>query len=63
MWYGLEIETEAFMLVFIARSDDAGYYIVNSYGTPVCGVWFSHYIDAEDYCIDKELTIGTFEED
>ena len=49
------------MLVFIARSDDAGYYLVDSHGTPVCGVWFSDYIDAEDYCVEYGLTIGAWE--
>lgn len=51
------------MTVYIARSDDAGYYLVDSDGTPVCGVWFSDFVDAEDYCIDHELIIGNFEED
>jgi hypothetical protein len=51
------------MTVYIARSIDSGYYLVDSYGTPVCGVWFSHYGDAEDYCIKHELIVGSFEED
>jgi hypothetical protein len=49
------------MTVYIARSDDAGYYLVDSYGTPVCGVWFTDYIDAEDYCGEHGLTIGAWE--
>lgn len=49
------------MIVFIAQSE-TGFFLVDAYGNVARGVWFSHFLDAEDYCIDHGLIIGSWED-
>jgi len=50
------------MLVYIASQGDTGYYLVDEYGNVARSVWFSHFIDAEDYCIENGLIIVSWED-
>ena len=45
------------MLVFIA-ANESGYYLIDEYGSPARGVWFSACDDAVAYCDEHGLIVG-----